>query len=50
MQSYGWGVKGHCMHECTKTSAKKKEEILAIVKSGDFKTSKSGVANTNVKK
>ena len=29
---------------------KKKEEILAIVKAGDFKTSKSGVVDTNVKK
>ena len=31
-----------------KTSAKKKEKVLAIVKSGDFKATKTGVVDTAV--
>ena len=39
-QCYGCGRKGHLLYNCTGTSAKKEEEILAMVESGDFKTSK----------
>ena len=43
MQYQGCGKKGHFLKECNKTSAKNKEDIFAMVKSGDFKTTKKGV-------
>ena len=39
---------GHLVHGCTSTSDAKKKEILALVRSGEFKAPKSGVVNTNV--
>ena len=32
-QCYGCGRKHHLLYDCTRTSAKKKEEILAMVRS-----------------
>ena len=43
IQCFGCGVKGHFLNNCTKTSTKKKAEILAMVKKGDFKTTKGVV-------
>ena len=38
IQCFGCGVNGHFLSDCTKTTAAKKAEILAMVKTGDFKT------------
>ena len=46
VQCHGCGKGGHFLKECNKTSAKNKEDIFAMVKSGDFKTTKKGVMNT----
>ena len=45
---YACGKKGHLVYHCRSTSDVKKKEILALMKSGNFKPSKSGVVNTNV--
>ena len=45
---YACGKKGHLVYDCRSTSDAKKKEILALMKSGDFKPPKSGVVNTNV--
>ena len=46
VQCYGCGRKEHYLSKCTKTSVKKKEDILTVVKSGDFKVTKTSVVNT----
>ena len=48
MTCYACGKKGHLVYDCRTTSDSKKKEILAMIKSGDFKPPKSGVVNTNV--
>ena len=49
IQYFVCGLKGHYLNDCTKTSAAKKAEILASVKTGDFKTNK-GVVQLNAGK
>ena len=48
VQCYGCGKTEHYLPECTKTSAKKMVELLAIVNSRDFKATKRRVVNTAV--
>ena len=45
---YACGKKGHLVYGCPTTSDAKKKEILALMKSGEFKPPKSGVTNANV--
>ena len=47
---YACGKKGHLVYNCTTTSDAKKKEILALMKSDEFKPPKSGVVNANVEK
>ena len=49
IQCFGCGGRGHYLSNCTKTSTAKKAEILAMVKTGDFKTAK-GVVQLNAGK
>ena len=49
IQCFGCGKKGHFLSDCKKTSTKKKAEILAMVKTGSFKTTK-GVVQLNTGK
>ena len=46
VQSYGCGKKEHYLPECTKAS--EKEEVLAVMKSGDAETFEMDVVNTAV--
>ena len=48
VQCHRCGTKGNFLKECRKTSAKKKEDIYAMMKLGNFKTTKNGAVNTTV--
>ena len=47
---YACGKKGHLAYDCTASTEAKKKEVLALMKSGEFKHPKSGVVNANVTK
>ena len=49
IQCFGCSEKGHFLSDCKKTTTKKKAGILAMVKPGDFKTTK-GVVQLNTGK
>ena len=47
-QCHGCGGKGHFLKECKKTTAKEKEEIYKMVKTGTFTKNSKGIVNTTV--
>ena len=44
------GKKGHLAYDCLSSTEAKKNDVLALMKSGDFKHPKSGVVNANIAK
>ena len=50
VKCFGCGKKGHILNECPKTSAKRKDEIRAMVESSDFKKTNKGVVQVNTGK
>ena len=49
-QCFGCGEKGHLLNKCLKTTEDRMKAIYAMVKTGDFKTSRKGVVQLNTGK
>ena len=47
---YGCGGKGHLLSNCKKTPPEREKSIYAMVKSGDFKTTRKGVVQVEAGK